>query len=423
MVSIMTDTYNIWGRMEEEKEEDIQIARSEFIGSGSPNSRVRFSTNRTVVRYPSEKSLLLEETPTVITDEDDCVDQQESDSDEGKVDNEDEAVVEEPKLNNGTAPASTATATEASTNSSSNGDMKKDDSIESNTPANNSSRSWIQRAQIQRYTPRFTPPPQVQADNGEDESDQEEEVEEGEVDEEGYDSVVEESGGEEEEEDPIKKIAEESIVSTKQKLNEIKEKEKAQQVREQETLLSEKSERDKILQEVAQLKAQLRTEVEKVEQASKAASAAAAKAEEDSVALSSRVTSMRSLLAVLCGCGARIAGMLVATRLLDVTAANMQQPHRPILFPSLFLAFRHFLPISPHIAVATGVSISQALLYYFRPSSMKWWWLTGVNSTMGALVSVCAAAHGGARGTALGYALAAGCIIGLISSPPKTLPS
>lgn len=333
----MTDHHlsTAWGHMEEEQEEDIKVAQIEAMGS-SPNTRVRFNKNRTVVRYPSEKSLLLEETPTIINDEDEFEDGEEKEPkiEDGQceVDGEEEheeEVIEKDVVAIVAAQTTNANA-ELSTNSSSNGDMKNADSIDRNNSAtnsatSNSSRSWFQRAQVvKRYTPRFTPPPQEEANNGEDESDQEDDDQEEEEDddddqeeeddksgsqddEEGYDSVVEESGSEEE--DPIKKIAEESLVSTKKKLQEIQGQKKAQQTppdKIQETsgldsIPHALSEREKILQDVALLKDQLRNEVDKVEQASKAASAAASKAEEDNISLTSRVASMRSLLAVLCG--------------------------------------------------------------------------------------------------------------------------
>jgi len=443
MVSLMTDNPTAWGHMEEEQEEDVKVAQVEPMGE-FPNTRVRFHKHRTVVRYASEKSLLSEEAPTIINDEDYedyeddfdggpnqensgdiCSDEGDDGVDEEADEGEDSSEDKGSKHKKDDVVAPTTTPIENTNSSSSNGDMKKEDvSIDTNssaTPTNNSSRSWFQRAQgVPRYTPRFTPPPpQEQVDNGEDKSDQDEYEED---DEDGYDSVQEESGSEAGE-DPIKKIAEESLASAKKKLQEIKkEQEKTHHgASEPQQTPFEANEREKILKEVAQLKEQLRNEVEKVEQASKAASAAAAKAEEEKISLASRVTSMRSLLAVLCGCGARIVGMLVATRLLDITAANTQ-PHRLSIVPPLFPALRQLLlPTFPHIAVATSVSITQAFMQYFRPS-VKWWWLAGVNSAVGAFVSICAAARGGAKGEVLGYAMAAGCIVGIISSSiPKSL--
>jgi len=112
--------------------------------------------------------------------------------------------------------------------------------------------------------------------------------------------------------------------------------------------------------------------------------------------------------------------MLVASKLLDNTAARMQPQHLSIV-PSLLPSLKHLLlPISPHIAVAFGVSITQTFMQYFRPS-VKWWWLASVNSAVGAFVSLCAAARGGARWEALGYAMVAGCVVGIISSTPKSL--
>jgi len=65
--------------------------------------------------------------------------------------------------------------------------------------------------------------------------------------------------------------------------------------------LQEINEQEKILNDVVQIKTQLRDELDKVEEASKAASEAATKAEEENQILSSRVSSMRRLLAVFCG--------------------------------------------------------------------------------------------------------------------------
>jgi len=108
--------------------------------------------------------------------------------------------------------------------------------------------------------------------------------------------------------------------------------------------------------------------------------------------------------------------MLVAAKLLDTAAAQMQQS-RSIL-PTYFLPslFSRTLPLSPHLVVATGVSVTHALLQSFFPR-LGWRWVTGLDGAVGTLVSICAAALGGARGgKALGCALMAGCIVGIMAS-------
>jgi len=101
--------------------------------------------------------------------------------------------------------------------------------------------------------------------------------------------------------------------------------------------------------------------------------------------------------------------MLVATKLLDAAATHMQ-PYRSITPVPLL---RLLLPISPHLILATGVSMTHTLLRVFHPCA-KWWWLACVESPAGGLLSMCAAR--GAGGIALGYAVAAGCIVGIIAS-------
>lgn len=108
--------------------------------------------------------------------------------------------------------------------------------------------------------------------------------------------------------------------------------------------------------------------------------------------------------------------MLVAAKLLDTAAAQMQQS-RSIL-PTYFLPsiFSRILPLSPHLVVATSVSVTHAVLLSFFPR-LRQRWAVGVDATVGALVSICAAALGGARGgKPLGCALVAGCIVGIIAS-------
>jgi len=266
----------VWGKLEEEEEEDNKIAQIEdYPLDESPSTRVRFRKLRTVVRYPSEQSLQASD-EEVIADG-----QARSNGDEmGGGENEDkEKRGEQEKIENHVNGASSNKTIGVSNGSSNNTHESNDTSNGKPTP----SRTWFQRVQVQRYTPRFAPPPpQEEANNGEDEEEESDEYEE-EEEEDGYNSVVEEESGSEPEEDPIKKIAEESLASRKSKLQEVA------------------SEQEKILKDVAQIKSQLRDELDKAEQASKAAAEAAAKAEEENKLLSSRVTSMRSLLAMLCG--------------------------------------------------------------------------------------------------------------------------
>lgn len=108
--------------------------------------------------------------------------------------------------------------------------------------------------------------------------------------------------------------------------------------------------------------------------------------------------------------------MLVAAKLLD-TAATQMRPTRTLLPASLLSSLLlQTPPLSPHLVVGTGVSLTHALLRHFIPR-LKWRWLASIDGTMGALVSLCATALGGARGgRSLGCAMAAGCIVGIIAA-------
>jgi len=108
--------------------------------------------------------------------------------------------------------------------------------------------------------------------------------------------------------------------------------------------------------------------------------------------------------------------MLVAAKLLD-TAATQMRPTRTFLPASLLPSFLlQTPPLSPHLAVGTSVSLTHALLRHFLPR-LRWRWMAGIDGTVGALVSICAAALGGARGgRTLGCAMAAGCIVGIIAA-------
>lgn len=325
----MTEVMNAtvaWGPMEEEEEEDIQLPLPEEYLDASPNSRVRFNKNRKVVRYPSEQSLMLDEAPaTVIDDEDDF-----SDGDEVVVQEDGEVQDEtvEKELEIDTPKQETLNTSEHSTTAA-------DSHVE--TPASilkvpevsdtqqQEKKGWAQRAQIQRYVPRFAPPPPQPENDGEGEeevdSNDEEEEEVGEDDEDGYDSVVEDEDASEPADDPIKKIAEETIVSRQQRLQSLQRAQlqpqpqpQAQHVQEQQPQPQQleqqpqpapaspkASEKEDMLKTISHLKDQLRDEVEKAEQASKAVAAAAQQAVENNTQLSSKIANMRSFLAVLCG--------------------------------------------------------------------------------------------------------------------------
>jgi len=112
--------------------------------------------------------------------------------------------------------------------------------------------------------------------------------------------------------------------------------------------------------------------------------------------------------------------MLVAARFLDITASHMQTRRPSIITSSLLpLLTSSQPPLSLHFAVAAGVSLTHALLRHFRPS-LKWRWLAGADSVVAALVAVCAAALGGAKGSILGNAAVAGCIVGIIAASSST---
>jgi len=320
MTEVMSAT--AWGIMEEEEEADIQLPLPEEFISASPNSRVRFQKTRKVVRYPSEQFLMKEENllepPTVINDEDDY---DEENEEAGQVDAEPQESVETEK-----EPTQEILNQETSTSESkANGIASQVDATNSITKSQEVSndthvedrKGWAQRAQVQRYVPRFAPPPPQpeEANNGEDEEEEDDEDEGGDDDDEdGYDSVVEDEDAPEPADDPIKKIAEETIVSRQQKLQ-ILQQQQPQQAQPQQVqpqpeqpqpaqppLAPFKStEQDEMLKTISHIKDQLRDEVEKAEQASKAAAAAAQQALESNIQLSSRVANMRSFLAVLCG--------------------------------------------------------------------------------------------------------------------------
>lgn len=328
-----------WGPMEEEEEEDITLPLPEDFIAASPNSKVRFHRNRIVVRYPSEQSLLQEpEEPTIIIDDDDF-----SEEDSGEfVENGKEDVVKEPqeplkKEDENTTkqeqpavaepPNGTATTPHVEIPNGAN----KSSEVSNSAPQPQERKPfWAQRVVVQRYTPKFAPPPPqpVEADNGEDEDEEdgeeEEEKEESseEEEEEGYDSVVEDEDAEDD--DTIKKIAEETITTRHQRLQSLQihplplpqqtqppqppQTQQPPQVQQPPQIQAQQDSptlkargQDDMLRAISQIKDQLRDEVEKAEHASKAAAAAAQQAVENNMQLSSRVASMRSFLAVLCG--------------------------------------------------------------------------------------------------------------------------
>lgn len=320
MTEVMSITVtNVWGMMEEEEEADMQLPLPRDFVSASPNSRVRFAANRKVVRYPSEQSLMtLDEvpSPTVINDEDDFDDAEE----EVQEQEQEEEVQEENDPPKQEAPVTESKAdTVVPPETTSNGATK--DQAVSNDTQPQERKGWAQRAQVQRYVPRFAPPPpQPEENNGEDEE-EEEDDEGGEDDEEGYDSVVEDEEASDAE-DTIKKIAEETIFSRQQKLQAIQKQQPAVVTAPAPVPTSapapaspRASEQDAMLKTIAHIKDQLRDgmydnhntsltcgiEVEKAEQASKAAAAAAQHTLESNMQLSSRIANMRSFLAVLCG--------------------------------------------------------------------------------------------------------------------------
>jgi len=407
-----------WGALEEEEEEDIALPLPEEYLSASPNSRVRFNKNRKVVRYPSEQSLMLtDEVPstTVIDDDDDFDDNSGDNVQEEEVQEETVEEEQETPKQESTEPTTNAVAPTVAPPIS----ILKQPEVNNDTQPQEK-KGWAQRAQVQRYVPRFAPPPPQPEENNDGEDEEEDDDEEGgEDDEDGYDSVVEDEDATEPADDPIKKIAEETIISRQQKLQAVQQ-QQPQQEQEQEQPVPapaspKRTEQEAMLKTISHIKDQLRDEVEKAEQASKAVAAAAQQASESNAQLASKVANMRSFLAVLCGCGVRIVGMLVAAKLLD-TAATQMRHTRAFLSASLLPSLCQTPPLSPHLAVGTSVSLTHALLRHFLPR-LRWRWLAGIDGTVGALVSICSAALGGARGgRILGSAMAAGCIVGIIAA-------
>jgi len=420
--TVAATTTTVWGPIEEIEEEDNKLEESSGPptpqeGEYSPISkRVKFNVVRTVVRYPSEQSLQESiELRQQAAAQNNNKDNNHAQDNEKKNDS----------LTNGDRITNILKEIEQQTIKNNGNSHNNNDTTHTNT-----NRAWYQRAQVvQRYKPRFNPPPPTEEKDEEEEeeednddsyeSDESQEIEietgegeregkstpdtpesegksaseiEGEeTDEEGYNSVVEEEE-ESDADDPIKKIVEETLQEEKERRAKI---------------IHVVNEKNKLLKDVSEVKEHLHNEVAKSEHASKAATEAATKLEDDNKKLKDRVD---SFFGALCKCGVRIAGMIIAVRLLDMTASSFSRSHH--IAPSLLSVL---LPFSPHVIVTAGVSISYAFLRRFRPT-LKWRWFASVQGAVGALACLCAAIWGGAKGSAYGVALVAGCIVGIISS-------
>jgi len=164
----------------------------------------------------------------------------------------------------------------------------------------------------------------------------------------------------------------------------------------------EEKEKDALIAELMQAKAELQQEVDRVTQASQMLEKASNALEENKRHLHNTVLDMRNLLRVLTRSSGKVAGMLVVVRVLN----------------DVFVIPRSLLS-APAAAIITTFGLLHTIIYAFtlrRKRKWRWVW----SGLAGAITCACMAAVWG-RSTSARLAwpmvVAAGSLMGILSSP------